>query len=210
MRNIPTEDVARALQALVDGASAARGPVADSVAARKTTRVARLVAATARLEQELGSDDPDVLRMKEIIRAQEPQRAVLTRRGERERRRPSPKPHEWMAYGRVVNHDGSPAKGARVRLFDLDRKYDDLLGEARVDEFGDFSIGPFHDRDFFEHGEEAPELYLKIYGARNRLVYNGEQDARFPAGRIEYFEVVLPPPEKATRSTSRKKGRKRG
>jgi hypothetical protein len=205
MSEIPLEDVQRAIQAVVDATGSARGPAAESVARRKAARVARLVAVAARLEQELGSDSPEVVELKARIVGTDTSRIRLAERGERERRRPDVQPREWMVYGRVVTHDGSPATGVRVRLFDKDRKYDDLLGETRVDEFGDFAIGPYEVVLFLEAEEpeegehaEMPELYLKVYGARNKVVYDGSEDARFGAGRVEYFEIVLARPQEET------------
>jgi hypothetical protein len=195
MERIPIEDIQRAAQTLLDAGQSARGPVAASIAHRRAARVARLTAAAARLEEDLGSDADEVTRLKERVARTDTTRVVLDRRAERERRRPEPAPHEWMVYGRVLNADRTPAEGARVRLFDKDRKYDDFLGDTKVDEFGDFAIGPYRERDFLEAGEETPELYLKIYGARNRLVFDGSDHARFGAGRIEYMEIVLPPPD---------------
>jgi len=192
MERIPVEDIQRAVQTLMDANQKARGPVVEKLAHRKASRLARLTVATARLEEVLGSDAAEVTRLKDQMGAIDSARTTLDRRGERERRRPRPAAHEWMVYGRVLNADRSPAVGVRVRLFDLDRKFDDLLGETKVDEFGDFSIGPYHERDFLESGEKTPELYLKIYGARNKLVFDGSDDARFEAARVGYFEVVLP------------------
>lgn len=208
MDEIPVEDVGRALQSLAKANEAARGPVAESIARRRATRLARLAAAAARLEEELGSDADDVVELKSRIGRVDTTRVALERRAERERRRPLLKPHEWMVYGRVVNHDKSPAEGVRVRVFDKDRKFDDLLGESKVDEFGDFVVGPYHERDFLESGEGAPELYIKVYGAQNRILFDGSKQPRFEAGRIEYFEIVLPAPKNARASTA-KTSRKR-
>jgi hypothetical protein len=180
-----------ALEALVEGIESGRGAAAAAVARRRSLRMARLAAAGVRLEDELGSDDAQVGELRDRIVLEDRVRVALDVRSERERRRPRPGPGEWMAYGRVVNAGGAPVQGARVRLFDLDRKFDDLLGETRTDEFGDWVIGPYHARDFFEKGEGAPELYVKVYGARGKLVYSGEEEARFEAGQVEYFEIVL-------------------
>lgn len=206
MEQIPVEDVERAIRSMVEANDGARGPVAESVARRRVSRTARLAAAAARLEEELGSDADEVVELKARIGQVDSIRAPLDRRAERERRRPRLGPHEWMVYGRVENADRSPAEGVRVRVFDKDRKFDDLLGEAKVDEFGDFVAGPYHERDFLESGEGAPELYLKIYGSRNRLLYDGSKQPRFEAGRVEYFEIVLPP-AKGGRGQSTKRGR---
>lgn len=206
MDEIPLEDVERALQFLVEDTAAARGPVAESVARRRATRVARLVVAAARLEEEVGSDAPEVEELKSRIGRADAGRVALHRRAERERRRPSVKPYEWMVYGTVVKHDRTPAEGVKVKLFDKDRKTDDFLGESRVDEFGDFTIGPFHERDFLESGEGSPELYLKIHGARNKLLYDGSKNPRREVKRMEYFAIRLPEPESKPRG--RKAARK--
>lgn len=206
MERIPLEDVQRALKAFEDASESVRGPVAQSVARRRAGRLARLAAVLAEVEDEAGSEDPAVEALKLRIEKVDSTRIVLEKRSERERRRVKLKPHEWMVYGRVLNHDRTPATGVRIQVFDQDKKLDDVLAVTKVDEFGDFAAGPFHERDFFEPGEEAPELYLKVYGSRNKVLYDGSKDVRLQAGRSEYFEITLPKSGPSSTTRKAKKG----
>jgi hypothetical protein len=199
MTDLPIEDGEGAIRDAYEGLVRGRGPVAESIANRRARRAARLVAVAARLEEELGSDAPELTAIRSRIERAEPARVALEQRAERERRRPTIEKDQWVVYGRVLNHDRTPAAGVRIRLFDKDRQFDDLLGETRADEYGDYLVGPYTDEDFLEAEDEPgnlqlPELYLKIYGARNKLVFDGSENARFQAGRVEYIEVVLPEP----------------
>lgn len=196
MNEIPVEDVEGAIQATYEATVLARGPVAESIARRQARRTARLIAVAARLEEELGTDAPEVIALRQRIEGREPARVALGRRAERERRRSRLEKGQWMVYGRVVHESREPAVGVRVRLFDKDREFDDLLGETRVDEYGDFFIGPYEIEDFLEaedpEKDQRPELYVKVYGARNRLLYDGSTHPLIEAGQVEYMEIVLP------------------
>ena len=193
------QDPRQALETAVQGVEASQASVADAVARRRALRMARLSAASVRLEQELGAEAPDVRALRDTVDAADRWRVALNRRVERERRRPRPGPGEWTAYGQVVDHEGNPAAGLRVQLFAHHRKVEDDVGQDRTDEFGDFRIGPYRELAFCEPGEEQPELYVRVYGTRNRVVFDGKDQARFRAGRVTHFDIVLPAEDEGTR-----------
>lgn len=203
MRRIPIGDAQRALATLIEGLEGTRGTVARDVARRKEVRMARHAVAAVRLAQALGTDNDEARSLRESVRSDDGQRVTLRRRSERERRRPTVKPGERWVQGRVLHADGRPAR-VQVRLFDRDRRNDDFLGEASTDEFGDFSIGPFHERDFRDEGEEAPLLYVIVYGPRREVLHDGKDDARPLRGQVEYLEIALQPkPATAKKKTAK-------
>ncbi len=179
-----------ALESMLEQASQALALGLQRFAALQERRARRLGLVSKRLADALGPEDPRVSALEhEAAAAAALQRHIATT-AERVKRRPGLKPHEWAVVGRVVDAMGHPVAGVRVRVFDKDRRYDDLLGETTTDEFGDFAV-VYHVRDFLEAGEKAPELYLEVRDKRGQVLFSSEEVLRYNAGRAEYFEVVL-------------------
>jgi hypothetical protein len=162
----------------------------ERFAALQQQRAARLASAEARLKVRLGEDHPRVVALRQAAAAAGGLEQALRTQGERAARRPRPGPHEWLVFGRVRDRAGQPQPDLRVRVFDRDRRYDDLLGETRTDAHGDFSV-VYHARDFFEAGEGLAELYVMVSDARGNVLYTSREHLRYNAGRAEYFDVVL-------------------
>jgi len=184
-------ELEQALETAVGGIEASQASAAEAVARRRAQRMARLTAAATRLEGELGSDAPEVAELRGTVAAADRWRVALNRRAEREQRRPRIGPREWIVYGRVTEGDGSPVAGLRVQLFVDDRRVDASFGRARTDEFGDFALGPYHDGAFCEPDGHPPEAFVRIYGIRNRVVFDGSESARFLAGHVTHLDIVL-------------------
>jgi hypothetical protein len=173
--------------------------VFSQIQQRRTTRLANAAAALA---QKLGPDHPDVIAVQGLAQSFDAVRARTESQLARAKRWPRPRPHEWTVFGTVTDADGKAAGGLTVRVFDRDRKLDDLLGETQTDESGDFSV-VYHERDFKESKEGSAELYVMVSDARGNLVYSSRDSVRFGAGRSEYFAIRLGKPPVKTR---RKKG----
>ncbi len=179
-----------ALESMLEQASQAQGLGLQRFAALQERRAQRLGLVSKRLEPALGSEHPRVVALKQAASVAGALQRNVAATARREGRRPRVKPHEWAVFGRVVDAKGHPVAGVRVRVFDKDRRYDDLLGETTTDEFGDFAV-VYHVRDFLEAGEKAPELYLEVRDKRGQVLFSSEEVLRYNAGRAEYFEVVL-------------------
>ena len=192
-RGEESRELQQALETAVGGIEATHTPAAEAVARRRAQRMARLTAAATRLEGELGSDAPEVAELRGAVDSADRRRVALNRRTEREQRRPRVGAREWIAYGSVTDDEGQPAADLRVQLFVHGRKADEQFGQARTDEFGDFVLGPYHERAFCEHDEEPPEVFVKVYGMRNRVVFDGSQEARFRAGQVTHLDIVVSP-----------------
>jgi len=130
-------------------------------------------------------------------------------------RRPKVEVNEWLVFGRVFDPQGNPVPGLRVRVFDRDRKYDDLLGDTTTDEHGDFAA-KYHERDFIETREAQPELYVMVSDSAGATLYSSRDSLVYAAGRSEYFEIVLattpkrtPVKTKTTTTKSKRTARKR-
>ncbi len=215
-------DIANAVQELLGKLSADRATELGRFAEIHQQRAARLAGAAARLQKALGEADPRVVALRQAGAASEQLYASANAEAAREARRPKAGPHEWVVFGRVLDAAGQPAAGLVVRVFDRDRKYDDLLGETTTDEHGDFAA-VYHERDFLEAGEGLPELYVQVEDARGRPLYSSRDQLRYNAGRLEYFEIALPSvatgaprpaakgrPVKSKPAPSRKRAKKTG
>ena len=191
----------------------AQAPLLDRFAAAQTRRAAGLNSAATQLQAALGQDDPQVIVLKRAAASADRFKVVVAERSAQEAWRPKIGSLEWLAYGRVLDANGAPASGLHVRVFDRDRKYDDLLGDTVTDDQGRFAA-VYHQRDFAEVRENLPELYVMVEDESGQVVYSSRNAVRFKAGRAEYFEIRLgqtptpdqpkTPPARAKRTRAKK------
>jgi hypothetical protein len=175
---------------LMQSAANTLAPTLTQFAQLQQTRRDQLAASLDRLKSSLGENHPRVLALGQTLAAANLIGQSLRVEATRAARRPSVSPNEWLVYGRVLDEQGRPVPGLRVRVFDRDRKYDDLLGDTTTDEHGDFAA-KYHARDFAEVGEAQAELYVMVEDAAGTLLYSSRDKIRYEAGRVEYFEIVL-------------------
>lgn len=177
-------------------AEAPLSPSLEGLANQERERAGRLESARARLTK--GGAEDEHLRALSVRSAAAGRLAEETSTlARRLGRRSVPTPDQWMVAGQVLNADGAPAANVRVRVYDRDRKFDDLLGETLTDDHGDFSV-VYHERDFQEKGENLPELYVLVEDPAGRPLYSSRDKLRYDAGRAEFFEIVLPEPGRPT------------
>ncbi len=165
-------------------------PALGMFAKLQERRAARLEVAAKGLDQELGKDHPDVVAIKETSKTVVELNSRISLQNARTKSWPKVRPYEWAVFGTVLNVDNKPASGFVVRVYDRDRKYDDLLGESETDANGDFSI-IYHERDFKETRENLPELYVMVSDPKGKLVYTSRDSVRFNSGQSEYFAIKL-------------------
>jgi len=100
-------------------------------------------------------------------------------------RRPEPATSEKVIFavrGQVVTARGKPVPRVLVRVYDKDRRYDDLLGAALTNQQGEFSI-TYRKQDFSE-GETAADLYFVVIDANekellstaDKVIFNAERE----------------------------------
>jgi hypothetical protein len=182
------------LQSIIDDlAGYVRGEslgLADRLAALGSARASRVGAARTRLARSLGEDHPRVL---ELQRREDLLLNVAQRLEDVKRKvddAPDLRPNEWMAHGRVTLDTGEPIEGMTVKVFDKDRKLDDLLGDMVTDAAGEFRA-VYHARDFAETGAEMPELYVAVFDRRGKPVFLSDTPVRPTVGRSDFFEIIL-------------------
>jgi hypothetical protein len=189
-KEVTPEEIVQNLDGAMQLFGQAQSPLLGEFAALQDRRAKRLQQVDARLVAELGEDHPRVVALRQTQkRTVELQRSLKDNETRTANLREL-KTYEWMVYGEVVDRQGEPVEGVIVRVYDKDRKYDDLLGYTTTDKFGDFQV-IYHERAFYEPGEEKPELFLQVEGEDGQVLYSSEETIRFQAGRIEYFRVVL-------------------
>jgi hypothetical protein len=184
--------------------SRSSAPALNVFAQLQQKRAQRLEAAAGSLETVLGADHPQVLVLKQNAVSAGDFNSYYTAQAARVEKRPKLHENEWMVYGRVIDAAGNPAAGLTVRVFDRDRKLDDLLGITETDESGDFYV-VYHTRDFFEVGENAPELYLMVEDESGKTLFSSRDNVRPQAGQSEYFIIQLG--KGVIKPTAKKRGR---
>jgi 5-hydroxyisourate hydrolase-like protein (transthyretin family) len=200
-----SEDEAKsAMENFTAQASRSSAPALNVFAQLQQKRAQRIEAATGSLEKVLGAEHPQVAVLKQNSASAGEFKAQFNTQAERVEKRPKLRTNEWMVYGRVFDAAGKPAAGLTVRVFDRDRKLDDLLGETETDETGDF-FTVYHARDFYEKGENAPELYVMVNDAAGSELFSSRENVRPLAGQSEYFVIQLG--KVTTKAAAKKRGR---
>ncbi len=201
---ITPKDVERITDKLLSDVTAASDQTLQQFADLQQARAQRLTDVHQRLQDSLGEDHPRVKALAAAASAASELRETLKRTAERRAKRPKISAHEWIVFGQVRSAQGEPQQGLRVRVFDRDRKYDDLLGDTYTDEHGDFAV-IYHERDFAESGEGLPELYVMVENDQGELLYSSLDQLRFQAGRAEYFDIELSEKKPVVKTKRKKK-----
>jgi hypothetical protein len=202
--DVSEEEAKSRLENFTAQASRSSAPALNIFAQLQQKRAQRLESAAGSLEKVLGTDHPQVAVLKQSAVSAGDFNTYYKAQAQRVEKRPKLRENEWMVYGRVIDATGQPAAGLTVRVFDKDRKLDDLLGITETEESGDFSV-VYHARDFFEVGENAPELYLMVEDASGKVLFTSRDSVRPQAGKSEYFTIQLG--REAIKSTVKKRGR---
>jgi hypothetical protein len=153
-------------------------------------RAARLADAAKAISDNFGKNHPDAAAVQTLADATNGFKAQLDVQATHLKSWPKPRSNEWIVFGTVTDAQDDPQSGLTVRVFDKDRKLDDLLGETSTDENGSFSV-VYHERDFKETGENLPDLYVMVSDPTGQLLYSTQDRVRFEAGRSEYFAIRL-------------------
>lgn len=102
---------------------------------------------------------------------------------------------EVMAYritGKVCEQEtGKPLSGLKVRAYDADLFFDDLLGTAETDAEGQFEM-EYLEEDFRELFEGKPDVYLAIFSSTFRPIFDTKESTRWGANETEHFEIAIP------------------
>lgn len=154
---------------------------------RRATRVNLIAKA---LKEKLGQEHLDVVTMTDFANRLVALKTDLAEQVTRLQSWPTPGPKEWLVCGTVTDEQGKLAAGMTVRVFDRNRKFDDLLGKTSTDASGGFSIS-YPEKLFKKVRSELPDLYLMVSYAKGNTLYTSKDSIRFASGRSEYFAIGL-------------------
>lgn len=189
-KELKPEEIMQHLNGALQLCSRAQAPLLEGFAARQNRRAQRLEKIEARIAARLGQDHPRMVALRQAKARTAKLQRILKDDATRTAKLRELKPHEWMVYGQVVDSRGNPVAGVTVRVYDKDRKYDDLLDYTTTDRFGDFQL-IYHERAFCEPGEGAPELYVRVEDADGNELYSTRDRIRYESGRVEHFLIEL-------------------
>jgi V8-like Glu-specific endopeptidase len=85
---------------------------------------------------------------------------------------------------------GLPVAGLKVRAYDKDLLWDDLLGTAMTDDQGKFEMD-YSSKDFKELFEAQPEIYLIVYAPPRRLLIKTDDSIRAGEKESEHFILEI-------------------
>jgi V8-like Glu-specific endopeptidase len=98
---------------------------------------------------------------------------------------------EYKITGQIREEkSGLPVKGLKIRAYDKDLLWDDLLGTAVTDEGGRFEI-EYGTKEFRELLEARPLIYLMVYAPPRTLLLKTEQGVRVGAKPTEHFDLKI-------------------
>lgn len=94
----------------------------------------------------------------------------------------------YKVQGHIKQADGSPLVGNLVRALDKDLRHEQLLGEARTDRQGYYTIG-YTQNQFRRAEKQQADLLVRVYSAEGSLL--AECDIIFNAQTEESVDLVL-------------------
>jgi hypothetical protein len=197
---IDPNQIQTGIQNMLKQAAQAGGPALTMLGQLQDRRSARTADIAQALGTTLGTQHPDVVALQNYATTVENLKGQIDQQAGRQTRWPKPRPTEWVVFGTIVDATGQGAANLTVRVFDQERKFDELLGETTTDEFGDFYLA-YSERKFKKVGEEAPDLFLMVTDPDGKEIYTSRETVRFAAGRSEYFAVRLEAKKRRTRKT---------
>jgi hypothetical protein len=102
----------------------------------------------------------------------------------------SPEKGKFLVSGRVIDKaSGMGLPHVTVRAFDLDRKYSDLLGTVRTDEFGYYRI-TYSEKDFKDLFDKKPEVYIEVLDQEEgKQIYTSPKSFIHKAGKVEIIDA---------------------
>jgi len=98
---------------------------------------------------------------------------------------------EFRITGLVKEKEsGLPVRDLRIRAYDKDLIYDDLLGTASTDADGRFEM-LYTEKDFKELFDSKPDIYLSVYTPTRRLLLKTDTGVRYNASEEEHFDLEI-------------------
>lgn len=99
-------------------------------------------------------------------------------------------PDKFIVAGQVTDQaSGNGLPYVRIRAFDLDRRYDDLLGETRTDALGYYRLE--YDLADFDELDEKPETYIEVLDDNEEVLFTSTKSFVQKAGQSLFIASVV-------------------
>lgn len=190
----PRLDLQAVIQGFVDDLRAVARPPADrdGEPAQGPAQL-KAVAEQVRGERERAAEQADdrYQARTEALRALVVERQRrLNAYARRQRSRVPPLPGRFVAAGRVTDQTtGQGLPHVRIRATDLDRRVDDVLGEARTDALGYFRFE--YDATDFAERDENPETYIEVLDEQGEVVFTSTKSFIQKAGQSVFIPAAV-------------------
>lgn len=99
-------------------------------------------------------------------------------------------PVVFKVSGQVLSSERKPVSGVLVRIYDKDRKFDDLLGAALTNRKGEWSAR-YRFQDFSE-GESSADLFFVVLDADEQELLSTANQVKFNADHETTVTLTLP------------------
>ncbi len=96
----------------------------------------------------------------------------------------------WIVRGRVTDEKKQGVGGLTISLYDEEHVFDDVLGTTLTDDNGKFRL-TYQTKEFEDLFEKKPEVYLRVTGKRNKILYTSDKAVKCKAGREEVFNIAI-------------------
>ncbi|MEF8787713.1 MAG: hypothetical protein V5A84_01460 [Planctomycetota bacterium] len=127
-----------------------------------------------------------LLRRAAQVRRQRVEMAPEARKAELERAEED----KFVLTGRIMDEEtGRGLPDVRLRVFDMDRKYDDLVAETTTDELGYYRV--VYDQDDFKDIDEKPEMFIEALDEEDEVFYTSPRGFRHKSGRLEVLNAAI-------------------
>lgn len=133
-----------------------------------------------------GSEDPWVSKVEERLQDIKRQRENIEIDLRMAERSKEIEPGDWALLGRVLDPGGRPVSGARLELWEGDRR----LTEIRADERGEI-FARYPEKKFKDVFKRAPQLKVLVKAADGKLLRTLEQTVTPVVNRMETFELRI-------------------
>jgi len=97
---------------------------------------------------------------------------------------------KFVVAGRIVDESGAGLTDVRVRAFDLERKYDDLLRETRTGMMGYYRL-EYDESDFKDLADKKPEMYIEVLDKQGQQVHTSTKSFIHKTGEVGVIDVTL-------------------
>lgn len=102
-----------------------------------------------------------------------------------------PTPGKFVVTGRIVDDaTGVGLPNVKIKAFDRDRKFDDLLGTVQTDQDGFYRL-EYTAEQFREGGEDAPEVYIQVLDEADEPLYQSPRSVEIKSNNVETLDARI-------------------